>query len=101
MYCTRITDDTTKYHTYARNPTLYGLEKVDIYKYKSGEIILNNEKIYAVFQLPIKKEKVEDMKIKFNQSSTYNDNIDIKELHLKRETTFIYDPKCFLRAMNH
>ncbi len=101
IFTTDISSDTTTYTIYARKPNYYGLMEANIYKYNSGTLSLGKDGLYVIFQLPIMKTKADEIIIKLSTIKTEDKEFEIKDLILKKERIYIYDPGIFSRALNH
>ncbi|MBK6915293.1 MAG: hypothetical protein IPH11_17120 [Ignavibacteriales bacterium] len=101
IYCSKITADTLCYKEYVRSPKYFGSKIQNIYNYTTGLIKLNNESLYIIFKLPIKKIDVDKINISFDQVISEIENHKINSLILLKEIQYIYDPTIFMRALSH
>jgi len=101
IYCSEITVDTVCYKEYVRSPKYFGSKTQNIYNYTNGLIKLNNESLYIIFKLPIKKIAADKINISFDQVISTIENNKINTLVLQKEIQYIYDPTIFMRALSH
>lgn len=101
VYCNRITSDSIGIERIARFPNTTGSERITLYTYKEGETRLDTESLYVSFQLPVLRDTVEKVCIKFNSFSSVADSVQIHDLQIKKKRRLVYVPDFLARAMNH